>query len=152
MGYRHNGAYWRIYFFLYHIQIHQKLKLYKVLLQFIIFSVLLAVPPIILTYVENGYWLVSDFWGVFIFLSVLTFLATLAVLLVQQKNSEMYGQAFLAATTFKLLTTLVFILIFIKETKPLKIVFMVDFMYLYFLNMAFEIYGLLRNLRNQNSR
>jgi hydrogenase-4 membrane subunit HyfE len=128
------------------------LKLYKVLLQFIIFSALLAVLPIILTYVENGYWLVPDFWGVFIFLSVLTFVTTFAVLLVQQKNSEMYGQAFLAATTFKLLATLVFILIFIKETKPLKIVFMVDFMYLYFLNMAFEIYGLLRNLRNQNSR
>jgi hypothetical protein len=128
------------------------LKLYKVLLQFIIFSVLLAVPPIILTYVENGYWLVPDFWGVFIFSSLLTLAATLAVLLVQQKNSEMYGQAFLAATTFKLLATLVFILIFIKETKPLKIVFVVDFMYLYFLNMAFEIYGLLRNLRNQNSR
>jgi len=128
------------------------LKLYKVLLQFIIFSALLAVPAVILTYVENGYWLVPDFWGVFIFLSLLTLVTTLAVLLVQQKNSEMYGQAFLAATTFKLLATLVFILIFIKETKPLKIVFMVDFMYLYFLNMAFEIYGLLRNLRNQNSR
>jgi len=128
------------------------LKLYKVLLQFIIFSALLAVPAVILTYVENGYWLVLDFWGVFIFLSLLTLVTTLAVLLVQQKNSEMYGQAFLAATTFKLLATLVFILIFIKETKPLKIVFMVDFMYLYFLNMAFEIYGLLRNLRNQNSR
>ncbi|WP_461451134.1 hypothetical protein [Mucilaginibacter sp.] len=128
------------------------MNLYKVLLQFIIFSALLAVPPIILTYVENGYWLVTDFWGVFIFLAVLTLMTTMAVLLVQQKNSEMYGQAFLAATTFKLLATLVFILIFIKETKPLKIVFMVDFMYLYFLNMAFEIYGLLRNLRNQNSR
>ena len=113
---------------------------------------LLAIAPVILSYFENGYWLVTDFWGVFIFLSLLTLVTTLAVLLVQQKNSEMYGQAFLAATTFKLLATLVFILIFIKETKPLKIVFMVDFMYLYFLNMAFEIYGLLRNLRNQNSR
>ena len=104
------------------------MKLYKVLLQFIIFSVLLAVPAVILTYVENGYWLVPDFWGVFMFLSLLTFVTTFAVLLVQQKNSEMYGQAFLAATTFKLLATLVFILIFIKETKPIKIVFMVDFM------------------------
>ena len=128
------------------------MKLYKVLLQFIIFSALLAVPPVILTYVHNGYWLVPDFWGIFIFLSVLTLITTLVVLIVQQKNSEMYGQAFLAATTFKLLATLVFILVFIKETKPLKIVFLVDFMYLYFLNMAFEIYGLLRNLRNQNSR
>ena len=128
------------------------MNLSKVLLQFIIFSALLAVPAIILTYVENGYWLITDFWGVFIFMAVLTLVTTLVVLLVQQKNSEMYGQAFLAATTFKLLATLVFLLIFIKETKPLKIVFVVDFMYLYFLNMAFEIYGLLRNLRNQNSR
>jgi hypothetical protein len=27
-----------------------------------------------------------------------------------------------------------------------------DFFYIYFLNMAFEIYGLLRNLRNQKIR
>jgi len=64
----------------------------------------------------------------------------------------MYAQAFLGATTFKLLACLVFVLIFIKETKPEKVPFVIDFMYLYFLNMAFEIYGLLRNLRNQNSR
>ena len=128
------------------------MKLYKVLLQFIIFSALLAIPPVILTYVDNGYWLIPNFWGIFVFVSALTLITILAVLIVQQKNSEMYAQAFLGATTFKLLACLVFVLIFIKETKPEKIVFVVDFMYLYFLNMVFEIYGLLRNLRNQNSR
>ena len=128
------------------------MKLYKVLISFIIFSVLLAIPPVILTYVDNGYWLIPDFWGIFVFVAILTLITVLAVLIVQQKNNEMYAQAFLGATTFKLLACLVFVLIFIKETKPEKIVFVVDFMYLYFLNMAFEIYGLLRNLRNQNSR
>jgi len=128
------------------------LKISKVLLQFIIFTALLAVPPIILTYVENGYWLIPYFWGIFAFVSVVTLIAILGVLLVQKKNKEMYAQAFMGVTTFKLLACLVFVLIFIKETHPDKIVFVVDFMYLYFLNMTFEIYGLLRNLRNQNSR
>jgi len=128
------------------------LKLFKVIRSFILFSILLAIPPVLLKYLDGGYWLIPDFWGVFIFIAALTLFTIVLVLLVQQKSADMYAQAFLGATTFKLLACLVFVLVFIKETTPQKIPFMVDFMYLYFLNMAFEIYGLLRNLRNQNSR
>jgi len=64
----------------------------------------------------------------------------------------MYSQAFLGATTFKLLACLVFVLVFVKKTHPEKYVFVADFMYLYLLNTVFEIYGLLRSLRNQNLR
>ena len=61
----------------------------------------------------------------------------------------MYAQAFLGGTTLKLLACLVFVLVFIRHNHPDKITFIVDFMYLYLFNTVFEIYGLLRNLRNQ---
>ncbi len=128
------------------------MKIFKVVLSFLAFSLLLALPPMAIRYFYGSYWLIPDFWGIFLFVAALTLFTILLVLIVQQKNSEMYAQAFLGATTFKLLACLVFVLIFIKETKPEKVPFVIDFMYLYFLNMAFEIYGLLRNLRNQNSR
>jgi hypothetical protein len=88
----------------------------------------------------------------FLFVSGITFAAILFVTAIQKKNSEMYAQSFLGATTFKLLASLIFVFVFIKETSPEKGIFVADFAYLYFLNMAFEIYGLLRNLRNQNPK
>ena len=128
------------------------MKISKVLISFLLFTGLLAVPPILLQYFNNGNLLVQHFWIMFAFISILTLLAIMLVLIVQQKNNEMYAGAFLGATTFKLLACLVFVLIFIKKTHPEKINFLLDFAYLYFLNTAFEIYGLLRNLRNQNSK
>ena len=73
-------------------------------------------------------------------------------LFVQRKNSELYAQAFLAGTTVKILGTLFFVLVFLRKNQVDKLVFAADFFYIYFLNMAFEVYGLLRNLRNQNLR
>jgi hypothetical protein len=110
------------------------------------------VPPFLLQYFDNGSWLIPGFWGMFSFLAVITFLVVIVVLAVQRQNSEMYAQAFLGSTTFKLLTCLVFVLVFVKKNHPEKYVFVADFMYLYLLNTAFEIYGLLRSLRNQNLR
>ena len=128
------------------------MKISKTLFSFVVFTCLLAVPPLLLQYFDNGDLLVQHFWVMFAFVSILTLVAIMVVLIVQQKNNEMYAGAFLGATTFKLLACLVFVLIFIKKTHPEKINFLVDFAYLYFLNTAFEIYGLLRNLRNQNSK
>ncbi|ASU32856.1 hypothetical protein MuYL_0956 [Mucilaginibacter xinganensis] len=113
---------------------------------------LLALPPLYLKYFEDGYLLVPGFWTIFFFISALTLIVFVVVLTVQQKNNEMYAQAFLGATTFKLLACLIFVLIFIKKGRPEKLFFVADFMYLYFLNTVFEIYGLLRTLRNQNSK
>jgi hypothetical protein len=78
--------------------------------------------------------------------------ALLLILAIQRINTEMYAQAYLGATTFKLLASMVFALIFIRKMHPDKAYFVSSFMYLYFLNMGFEVYCLLRNLRNQNSR
>jgi len=128
------------------------LKIYKTLISYLIFSLLLAAPALLLKYFDNSDMLVPGFWVLYFFVCVLTLLVILTVLAVQYKNNDMYAQAFLGATTFKLLACLIFVLVFIKKNHPEKLYFVADFMYLYFLNTGFEIYGLLRNLRNQISK
>ncbi|WP_259068257.1 hypothetical protein HDF24_08600 [Mucilaginibacter sp. X4EP1] len=128
------------------------MKNYKLIISFLLFTCLVAIPPVALKLAGLDNWLVPGFWSMFIFVSCLTLIVVLFVLIIQAKNNEMYAAAFLGGTTFKLLACLVFLLVFIKTKHPEKVFFVVDFMYLYLLNTGFEIYGLLRNLRNQNSK
>jgi len=128
------------------------LKLLRHILFFILFVIVLAVPPFMLA--NNGYasLLIPHFWLVFFFLSGLTLVVVIAVLIGQQMDAEKGTQMFLATTVFKILACLVFALIFILKNKLNRYIFVAEFFYIYFLNTAFEIYILLRNLRNQNSR
>jgi glucan phosphoethanolaminetransferase (alkaline phosphatase superfamily) len=114
--------------------------------------ILLAIIPV--TAQHNGYadWLVPNFWLMFFFISLLTIAVLISLLIVQNKNQEYYAQTFLAATTVKILACLAFIFVFIAKNKVDKTVFMADFFYVYLLNMAFEVYILLRNLRHKNLR
>jgi len=114
------------------------------------FVVITAVPPLALVYTGHADWLVPKFWLLFFFISGLTFLTVTSILMVAKINAEMYVQAFLAATTVKILASMIFALVFLLKIGVNKYVFAADFFYIYFLNMAFEIYGLLCNLRNQN--
>lgn len=128
------------------------MKIFKPVISFLVFTFFVALAPLILTFSGGESLLIPGFWGMFFFVSGLTLLVLLIVLIVQAKNSEMYAAAFLGTTTIKLLSCLVFLFVFIKKHHPEKGIFLIDFMYLYLLNTVFEIYGLLRNLRNQNSK
>lgn len=128
------------------------MKLFKPIISFLIFTFFVALPPLFLTWFYAEDFLVPNFWGIFFFVAGATLIVTMVVLLVQQKNSEIYAQAFLGGTTFKLLACLIFVFVFIKKTHPPKLFFVVDFMYLYFVNIGFEVYYLLRTLRHQKSR
>jgi hypothetical protein len=128
------------------------MKLFRFVLFYVAFVVLLAIPPMVLTETSYAYLLVPHFWLLFWYLSALTLIVIILVLLVQKKNSEFYAQAFLGGTTFKILACLIFMLVFLRKTHVDKLFFMGDFFYVYFLNTVFEVYGLLRNLRNQNLR
>lgn len=86
----------------------------------------------------------------FAFIGFLTLAVITGVLVSQSLIPEFYAQIFLGATVFKMLACLVFMLVLVLKTKVDKPAFMADFFYLYFLNMGFEVYILLRNLRNQN--
>ena len=128
------------------------MKIFPSIFAYLVFAVLLAIMPIAAQH--NGYadWLVTNFWLIFFFLSGLTFLVLTTILVVQQKNEEYYVQAFLAATTVKILACLIFMVVFLRQNKVDKLVFMGDFFYIYLLNMVFEVYVLLRNLRHKNLR
>jgi phosphatidylglycerophosphate synthase len=117
-----------------------------------LFIIIIAVPPLVLTYTGHANLITPKFWLLFFFLSGLTFLTVISILMVAKINREMYAQAFLAATTVKLLACMFFALFFLLKNKVNRYVFVGDFFYIYFLNMVFEIYGLLRNLRNQKIR
>jgi hypothetical protein len=116
------------------------------------FVLLLSIMPVAAQH--NGYadWLVPNFWLIFFFISGLTLLVLGSILIVQNKKEDYYVQAFLASTTVKILACLFFIIIFLAKNKVNKYVFLADFFYVYLLNMVFEVYVLLRNLRHKNLR
>ncbi|WP_460694392.1 hypothetical protein [Mucilaginibacter puniceus] len=126
------------------------MNIFKNVFSYILFLAVLAAPPLWLS--KNGHTdlLVPHFWLIFFFLSGLTLIVVITVMLGQQINGERGAQFFLAATTFKILACLVFALVFLLKNKVNKYVFVADFFYIYLLNTVFEIYTLLRNLRNQN--
>ena len=126
------------------------MKVLPSLFFYLVFVIFLAIMPVAAQH--NGYanWLVDKFWLIFFFLSGLTFLVLFSILIVQQKNEDYYVQGFLAATTVKILACLVFIVVFLMKNKVNKYVFLADFFYIYLLNMVFEVYLLLRNLRHKN--
>lgn len=126
------------------------MKIAAKIFPFLIFTILLALPPIYFIYFGDKSLIVPQFWGLFVFVGGLTLLALIAILAAQSSSAELGTQIFMAATVFKLLACLVFVLVFFLKHKVDRPVFMVDFFYLYFLNTGFEIYVLLCNLRNQN--
>jgi hypothetical protein len=128
------------------------MKASTAILLYLVFILCLAIPPVTLQH--NGYdeWLVPRFWTVFSFISGLTFLVVGSIVIVQAMNKDFFVQAFLAGTTVKILACIIFIFVFLAKNKVNKYVFLGDFFYTYLLNMVFEVYILLRNLRHQNSR
>jgi len=128
------------------------LNIRPTVLAYLLFLLIVAIPPVLLNYLGHADWLTPRFWLIFFFLSGLTFITVVSILVVAGMNHELYAQAFLAATTVKILACCFFALFFLLKNKVNKYVFVADFFYIYFLNMGFEIYGLLRNLRNQKLR
>jgi hypothetical protein len=128
------------------------MKILLSIFSFLLFIIIIAIPPALLQYTGNTSLLANDFWTVFIFMSVLTLLLVAGMLAAKQKNQEYFTPAFLAGTTIKLLACLIFIFVFVVRNTTNKHVFLVDFIYIYLLNTAFEIYVLLRNLRHEKLR
>ncbi|HEX8020316.1 hypothetical protein [Mucilaginibacter sp.] len=121
----------------------------RVIFSFILFVIITAIPPVLLNYTGHANWLVPRFWLIFFFISMLTFITFFLVNFVGKINYSLYTQTFLAATTVKILVAMSFALFFVMKVKPNNGIFLANFFYVYFLNIAFEIYGLLCTLRNQ---
>ena len=119
---------------------------------FLLFTLSIAIPPVLLQYTGNSDLLTTGFWIVFFYMSGLTFFVLMLMLIVGQKKPEYFAQAFLGGTTLKILASLIFILVFLKNNTVNKPIFLAGFAYIYLLNMGFEVYVLLRKLRHENLR
>lgn len=99
---------------------------------FVLFVIIIAIPPVILQYTGNTGWITAQFWTVFFFMSGITFLILLIMLIAGSKNQEYLTAAFLGGTTLKLLACLIFIFVFLHKNPSNKAVFLGDFyMYIY---------------------
>ncbi|TFF40758.1 hypothetical protein [Mucilaginibacter psychrotolerans] len=126
------------------------MKFLKTFLQTGIFLVLLALLPVCLVYSGYAPLLIPQFWVLFGFFGVLTFMLLTGMQIVRFLKPEMYAQAFLIATIVKMMMSMGLALIFVLKLHIGHGAFLANFFYLYFLNTGFEVYVLLRNLRNQN--
>jgi hypothetical protein len=122
----------------------------KIFLAFAVFVMLLAAVPVMLNYTGHGNLLLTKFWVLFTFITGFTFIVIASVLFIQRFNPALYAQAFLATTIVKMLGCMAFALLLVLKLHIDQGVFLLNFSYLYFLNTGFEVYVLLRNLRNQN--
>ena len=125
------------------------MKIYQALLFYIWFTFIIAIPPFALNKYGHADLLTPQFWLIFFFLSGLTLLVVASILIVRQIFPTMFSEAFLGATVVKILSCLIFVLVFLAKNKVNKYVFLGDFFYIYFLNTAFEVYILLRTLRHK---
>ena len=128
------------------------MKITPFLLFFLLFTIIIAAPPAALQFVGNTNLLNPGFWSLFFFMSAITLAILVLMLTVKAKKPDYFVQAFMGGTTFKILASLVFIMVFLAQHTVNKMVFMCDFLYIYLLNTAFEIYVLLRNLRHEKLR
>jgi hypothetical protein len=126
------------------------LRSLKIFAAFTVFIFILAAIPLLLSYTGHGNLLLAKFWVLFSFITGFTFIVIASVLFIQHNNPALYAQAFLATTIVKMLGCMAFALIFVLKLHIDHGVFLLNFSYLYFLNTGFEVYVLLRNLRNQN--
>ncbi|MFD0792666.1 hypothetical protein ACFQZX_03495 [Mucilaginibacter litoreus] len=122
----------------------------KVFFQFAAFVALLCVAPVALIFTGHDAWLVPKFWVLFFFITAFTFLVIVSMQAIQRIKPDLFAQTFLATTIVKMLACMGFALVFVSKIHIDNAVFLCNFCYLYFLNTAFEVYILLRNLRNQN--
>lgn len=124
----------------------------RLIITFIVFSVVIAIPPLALTYSGHTGWLAGGFWKMFIFFFVITLVVCGTVLIGQRIDSKMGVQFFMGATILKLLMCMTYALFYVYKVHLKAPVFIASFFYLYLLNTAFELYALLSNLRDQNKK
>ncbi|WP_133300256.1 hypothetical protein [Mucilaginibacter terrenus] len=120
------------------------------IIKFLVFTVVLASVPFLLSYTGSGNLLVPKFWVLFSFVSLFTFMLIVSMVVIQRIKPDLFAQTFLATTIVKMLASMGFALIFVSKIHISHGVFLVDFCYVYFLNTGFEVYVLLSNLRHQN--
>lgn len=123
----------------------------KQLLYFVLFVALMtAVSGVLASFDMTSHLFSPDFWLVFVFFALVTFVAYATALVGIKQAKEAGVMVIMVAFFVKLLSSLVFVLIYSKKHDEVELRFIFNFFILYLLFSLFEILGLLRNLRHQN--
>jgi choline-glycine betaine transporter len=127
------------------------LKISKFLLSYGIFTFLLGLSAYLIdrSYTGQGL-LIPKFWVIFGAIAILTLLAYIFSWIGIRKGGEFSIVAMMGGILLKLLFCMVLVLVYLLKFKVNDIIFVANFISLYFLFTAFEVYALLCNLRHQN--
>ena len=127
------------------------MKLSRFLFQYFLFTFLLGLTAYLLNrqYPSEGL-LIPKFWVIFGAIAVLTLLAYIFSWIGIRKGGEFSIIAMMGSILVKLLFCMVLVLVYLLKFKVNDIIFAANFISLYFLFTAFEVYALLCNLRHQN--
>ena len=128
------------------------MNLLKYLICFLLFNILLAAIPLWAQYNDYRSLLIPHFWPLFAIFSLQTLLMHLFVHWRMTISDHASGQALLASLVFKLIFSILIVIFYLENVPVDATYFLLNFFYLYSFHTAFEIYCLLRNLRNQNSK
>jgi len=129
------------------------MSLKKFIFYYILYTVLLGGIALLLPHLfPMAEILAQKFWLIFGFMSGLTFVACLLAFTGIKRNPQTGIQAIMGAITIKLLFSMAFVLIYSLNQPERGFVFVINFFSIYLLFTLFEIYALLRNLRDQNKK
>lgn len=115
------------------------------------FMLVLALGPFIMErYFPADSLLVPNFWRLYFIFGLLTIFILSTASWIMRISARASAQALLGSITIKLLFCMVLAFIYLSRFQVEPVKFLASFFYLYFFHTVFEIYCLLRNLRNQN--
>ncbi|PWG78783.1 hypothetical protein [Pararcticibacter amylolyticus] len=117
---------------------------------FSIYAACLGTLAFVLNGVSGGTILIPKFWVVFGVLAVLTYSAFIVSWIGIRKGGEFSVYTILGSLVVKLLMSMAFALIYLTKINVDKVIFVIDFISIYFFFSAFEIWALLTNLRHPN--
>ena len=127
------------------------MKLYRFFIFYTIFTLLLGLIASLIDYnYPDKDLLIPKFWVIFGTIATLTLLAYIFSWIGIKKGGEFSIVAMMGGILLKLLFCMVLVLVYLLKFKVNDIIFAANFISLYFLFTAFEVYALLCNLRHQN--
>lgn len=94
--------------------------------------------------------LIPKFWVIFGAVAMLTLLAYIFSWIGIKKGGDFSVLAIMGGILLKLIFCMILVLVYLQKFKVNDLVFVGNFISLYFLFTAFEVYALLCNLRHQN--
>ena len=127
------------------------MKIAKYYQYFIIFNLLLAIPPVVIqTYYSASDIIIPYFWQLFALFAVLNLVIHILNHIGLIKSNAGAVKGFMGGTFLKFLVFMIVIFVYTSNIQINGPKFIGNFFYLYLFNTVFEIYCLLLNLRNQN--